>query len=136
MPKCVMCGQPWGQYDRGYGYVEIGGDAVCDEKCKWEYIEESFEDYLKKNNILQKAKEIQANPNLDAVIALKRELIDASATETGESADTNFIGQAMSPLYDLEDVLKRGLTEYVAECTKELVEGVEAIVNRIGSKEQ
>lgn len=132
---CVMCGQKWDEdYDRG-NYVTIGDEPVCSgqgsshgSKCKWEFIEEQFTEYIKKNDVLGKAKALAANPTLDGVIALKRDLSDWGADETGEPADTNLVNSVIGPLYDAEDVMKRGLNEYVPECMKELVDAVEAIV--------
>jgi hypothetical protein len=123
--KCVMCGQVWDEENRGRGgYVEIGESPVCDEKCKWEFIEEEFTEYLRKNNIAEKLKAIATNPSLDAVSALRKELWEWAADEAGAPADTNLINGVLGPLFDAEDVLKRGLTEYLPECLQDAQKGV------------
>ena len=126
-----MCGQRWDEGNQGSGYVVINDSPVCSEKCKWEFIEEEFVEYLKKNNVADKLKAIIANPSLDAIIALRKELAGFATDENGKE-DTNLVNGVLGPLYDAEDVLKRNLTECLPECLQDAQKGVaEAIAGPI-----
>jgi hypothetical protein len=129
-----MCGERWdADYDRG-NYVEIGDEPVCsgvgasyDKRCKWEYIDEEFTEYIRKNNVLNRLNAIIANPSLDAIIALRKELADWGMDEKGSTDTTETVNSVLGPLYDAEDVMKRGLTDYLPECLENAKKGVEAI---------
>jgi hypothetical protein len=129
MPKCVECGQPY--HPDSDEYVDLGGDAVCrDGKCKWTHIRDQFVQYIKGNNVLERIDQIRANPTLDAIIALRRDLVDASADETGKEADIDPVDAVLGPLFDAQDLLRRNeFTELVPESLDEAREAVEAILN-------
>jgi hypothetical protein len=131
--KCVMCGRTFDADDRG-NYVEIGDSPVCsgvgssyDSKCKWEFIDEEFTEYIRTHDVLNRLNAIIANPTLDAIIALRKELADWGMDETGSTDTTNTVNSVLGPLYDAEDVLKRGLTEYLPETLEEAKKAIETV---------
>lgn len=132
--KCVMCGRAFDADDVG-NYVEIGDSPVCsgvgssyDSKCKWEFIDEEFTEYIKKHDVLNRINVLIANPTLDGIIALRKELADWGMDENDSTDTTNTVSSVLGPLFNAEDVMKRGLTEYISECLEDAKKGVEAIV--------
>ena len=126
--ECVMCGQEWDE-DSPW-YTTIGDSPVCDNECKWDFITEEFTDYLKKNNVLDKVKTLAANPNLDSILALKRDLAEAGADESGEAADINLIQSIVGKLYDAEELIKWGMEDELPATMQELIVNVDAAVTR------
>ena len=127
--ECVVCGQ---EYSEGWlgqrlGYVYIGDEPVCNEKCKFEFIEEQFSEYIKTHDVLKRLDALIANPSLDGVTALYNELADFGMDETG-STDIELVSSVLGPLADAEDVIKRGQTEFIQECLEEAKKGVSEII--------
>lgn len=128
MADCGYCGEHIGYYDEDdCVYFSTDGVYVHDEE-KWDYINDRFINYLKNNNVEARVKEMQANPNLDAVIKLEKELNEAGADWNGiEPADTNEVGCVVGPLYDIQQEMKMGMSDpdEVLDLFRHVLEGID-----------
>lgn len=126
--SCVNCEQ---DHCEGNGeYVTIGDDAVCVERCKFEFIENSLFEYLKAHDTLNLLNSYRLailddeTDSLDKIVALRKALEDVVADETGQPIDTNEVNAIIGPMYDAEYLFRTGNSTQIAESLAEALTGV------------
>ncbi len=124
---CVECGvEHDANDDMNDTVVEVVNDVyACRDKCQYDYMSHQFAAYLKEKNVADRLVAIMRNPTNAAVLALKKELVEAATYERVGVVDFGSAECVLSALYDAEDVIEHRMGEVELQIT--LDECLEAI---------